>query len=207
MVNQQNARALNGKDLQTATKDSTYTDRLVGKELVWWKRWIDVQAPYRWNLERLNLGRVLEVGCGIGRNLRNLRGRGVGVDHNAESVEVARQRGYEAYETNDFLARPKQLFDSLLIAHVLEHCSDEECVELINTYLPYIRPGGCVVMITPQEVGYRSDPTHVQFFGYPQMNSLAESTGLAKVSQYSYPFPRIVGHLFIYNEFVGVYRK
>jgi SAM-dependent methyltransferase len=43
--------------------------RLSGRR---WKRLIDVQAPYRWNIHRLRLGRTLDVGCGIGRNLKHL---------------------------------------------------------------------------------------------------------------------------------------
>ena len=45
------------------------------------------------------MGFVLEVGCGIGRNLLSLRKIGIeaiGVDHNAHSVEEAVRRGFNA---------------------------------------------------------------------------------------------------------------
>jgi len=49
-----------------------------------------VQAPYRRNLRRLVGDRaVLDVGCGIGRNLANLGPGSVGVDHNAHSWPTA----------------------------------------------------------------------------------------------------------------------
>ena len=59
-------------------------------------------GPYRWNLRRLRLGRVLDVGCGIGRNLQHLDADAVGVDHNQDSVTIARQRGLTAYVPEAF---------------------------------------------------------------------------------------------------------
>lgn len=64
------------------TPDSSYTARPVATQSAWWKRWFDVQAPYRWNLRGLRLGFTLDVGCGIGRNLVTFDGHGVGIDHN-----------------------------------------------------------------------------------------------------------------------------
>ena len=49
---------------------------------------------------------VLDVGCGIGRNLHHLDGNGVGVDLNPHSVQVARQQGLTAYTTDEFDISP-----------------------------------------------------------------------------------------------------
>jgi len=38
------------------TQGPEYTDELLAKQMAWWKRILDVQAPYRWNLRRLNPG-------------------------------------------------------------------------------------------------------------------------------------------------------
>src|SRR3954452_11662883 len=90
------------------TRGEAYTDRLNRLESVWWKRLLDVQRPYRWHLRRLRLGFALDVGCGLGRNLINLGGRaaGVGVDHNADSIAVARARGLDAYLPGELRASP-----------------------------------------------------------------------------------------------------
>ena len=53
-----------------------YADRLQTLEQARWKQLLDVQAPYRWNIRRLGLGRTLDVGCGLGRNLAHLGGAG-----------------------------------------------------------------------------------------------------------------------------------
>ena len=98
-------------------------------------------------------------------------------------------------------------FDSLLIAHVLEHMDRADDVQLIRDYLPYLKPGGQVCFITPQERGYASDATHVQFVDFEGSSSMAEEAGLTVEKAYSFPFPRWAGKPFIYNEFIVVARK
>ena len=50
------------------TSGEDYARRLQSKQQVGWKKALNVQAPYRWNLRRQRLGRTLDVGCGIGLN-------------------------------------------------------------------------------------------------------------------------------------------
>jgi SAM-dependent methyltransferase len=191
----------------SSTQEDAYADRLVGLQSVWWKRILPVQAPYRWNLRRLHLGFVLDIGCGVGRNLQNLGGRAVGVDHNARSVEFARQAGYTAFTAAEFPASEyarSDTFDSLLLAHVLEHMSEADAIALVREYLPFVRDGGRVVFITPQERGYRSDPSHVEFMDDARLAEIAAALHLPVRRRYSFPFPRAFGKLFVYNEFVVV---
>ncbi|PBC79422.1 methyltransferase family protein [Streptomyces sp. TLI_235] len=191
-----------------ATADASYTERLVTLEQSGIKRLLPTQAPYRWNLRRLGLGRVLDVGCGVGRNLQNCGPDSVGVDHNETSVATARARGLEAYTAAEFDADPELsrpgAFDSMLVAHVLEHLDLETCRELMASYLPSIRSGGRVVLITPQSAGYRSDPTHVRFVDFAGLRALAEEFGLVVDRSYSFPLPEAAGKVFKYNEYVLV---
>jgi SAM-dependent methyltransferase len=193
-----------------STEGEQYAERLRRLEGARWKRLVDAQAPYRWNVRRLELGHTLDVGCGIGRNLAHLGGAGIGVDHNATSVAIARERGLRAYTVDEFLAsehaRP-DTFDSMLAAHLVEHLPEAQAGEVIAMYLPFVRPGGRVVFITPQESGYASDPTHVRFVGFAELDRLAADLGLRMQRQYSFPFPRWAGKLFRYNEFIAVARR
>lgn len=193
-----------------ATAGVDYTERLRRLEGARWKKVLDVQRPYRWNLRRLGLGRVLDIGCGLGRNLANLGPDAVGVDHNADSVATAQTRGLTAYTTEEFLATPElcrpEAFDSLLLSHVLEHVAADIADSIVRSYLPCLRPGGQVVFITPQEVGFRSDPTHIRFVDHDDASRTAERLGLSVEKTYSFPFPRPVGKVFAYNEFVTVAR-
>lgn len=185
------------------TTGSSYTSRLTRLSGAGWKQRLDVQAPYRWNLRRLLGGRqVLDVGCGIGRNLAGLVDGSVGVDHNPHSVQHCRSIGLQAYTAEDFHAGQHEKFDGLLLAHVVEHLPPGAEAEVLREYLPYVNPGSPVVMICPQERGYATDSTHTTFFDFAGLRGVCAEAGLAVEKAYSFPFPRFAGKLFPYNEFV-----
>ncbi|MEV0977404.1 class I SAM-dependent methyltransferase [Streptomyces sp. NPDC049915] len=195
--------------LGSATASSGYTQRLARLEKAGIRRLLPTQAPYRWNLRRLRLGRVLDVGCGLGRNLLNCGPDSVGVDHNAHSVAVCRERGLTAYTPEGLAEAPDcgpGSFDSLLCAHVLEHMAEDLAQSVLEQYLPLVRPGGKVVLITPQEAGFKSDATHERFVGFEELDRHAQQAGITVARTYSFPFPRALGTVFPYNEFVLVGR-
>lgn len=194
-----------------STDGSAYTDRLVRLEAPWWKRVLDVQAPYRWNVRRLFGDReVLDIGCGIGRNLGHLAPRGVGVDHNEHSVGLCRERGLTAFTSDEFAgteyAQPGR-FGGLLAAHLIEHLPRAEAVRILAGYLDYLAPGGLAVFICPQERGYTTDSTHVEFTDFDGLADVAGQLGLTVTRRLSFPLPRAAGKVFPYNEFVLVARK
>jgi 2-polyprenyl-3-methyl-5-hydroxy-6-metoxy-1,4-benzoquinol methylase len=153
----------------------------------------------------MGLGRTLDVGCGIGRNLVSLPSGSLGVDHNASSIEVARSRGLDAITSEEFDARyptapPQPEFDSILLAHVLEHMTREQGIGLLEHYLPHARRK--VAVICPQEVGYTTDASHVTFLDGADIAGMLEEVGLRVRRVSSFPFPRAVGRVFPYNETV-----
>ena len=188
------------------TRDPGYAARLATLESKGWKKLFDVQAPYRRNLRKLDLGRTLDVGCGLGRNLMNLE-NGVGVDHNADAVSIARSRGLTAYTTDEWPdsgAAIHATFDSILLAHVLEHVSQKDSDDIIASYLPYLRTYGKLVLICPQEKGFPTDPTHIRWVDDEELRATGLRNGFHEIHNYSFPFPRAVGKFFTYNEFVYV---
>jgi SAM-dependent methyltransferase len=188
------------------TQDEAYAERLSTLSGSKWKRMLDVQRPYRWNMRRLHLGRVLDVGCGIGRNLGALPGA-VGVDHNPWSIEQARAQGYTAWTSDEWAACTDAVpgtFDAMLLAHVLEHMGEQVADEVIRTYLPFLKPDATLVFICPQERGYDSDATHVRFLDLEDMARHAVAAGFTPIRLYSFPFPRGTGKYFTYNESVVV---
>lgn len=188
-----------------STAGEEYAARLQDLTGVWWKRVLDVQLPWRLRLRRLALGRTLDVGCGIGRNLASLDPSSVGVDHNPHSIAVARRAGYQAVTVDEFLGSPELTapggFDSMLVAHVIEHLEPADALEILAGYLPMIRPGGRVVMVCPQERGYASDATHVSFTDFDALQRIGRRLGLVPDSRRSFPFGRWAGRWFTYNEF------
>ena len=174
---------------------------------------LNVQAPYRWNIRRLNLGFTLDVGCGIGRNLSHLDGNGVGVDHNATSIAACRAAGLTRVHHRGLsrsVWHPCGAFDAILGAHLIEHVEESRAKEIIaSAHLPSLCVrAGRAVFITPQERGFASDATHVRFSGFDEVPARsATDLGLTLHRHPSFPFPRPTGKFFTYNEFVTVARN
>ena len=187
-----------------------YAERLVRLQMPRWKQLLGVQTLHRWSLRRLDPGFTLDVGCGIGRNLLHLRNQSVGVDVNDHCVRVARSRGVPAFTPEGLFAseynRPGR-FDSMLVAHVVEHMTEEEAVSVLRPYEPLVRAGGRIILIAPQEAGFRSDSTHIQFMDPAALARIAGRLEFRPERTSSFPLPRAAGSWFTYNEFVLVARK
>jgi 2-polyprenyl-3-methyl-5-hydroxy-6-metoxy-1,4-benzoquinol methylase len=167
------------------------------------------QLPYMLHIRSLRLGNILDLGCGIGRNLAHNGGDGVGIDHNATSVSVARARGLTAFTPSDFFvsSHATKSYDAIVCAHVAEHMTHPEFAAFVRPYLPLLSANGRFVLLTPQQRGYASDPTHVTYIDFAMQRSLLEALGLSIEKQYSFPFPKRFGEVFTHNEFVSVARK
>jgi len=192
------------------TFDRDYTTRLEELQRRAWKTVLDVQRPYRWNLKRLAPGKTLDVGCGIGRCLKNLPPESIGIDHNEHSIEIVNRMGMIGFTPADFERSDhyrKGVFDSILFAHVLEHMTAQDGLNLIQKYTPLLRSEGKVIALCPQEKGFKTDPTHVTFLDFAALNPIFVAAGLNVEKSYSFPFPRFFGTWFPYNEFVVVGRK
>ena len=193
----------------TSATDPEYAARLVELQGAKWKRLLRVQEPYKRVISRYCQGQVLEIGAGIGRNLRNLDGRAVGIDTNAEAVDFCRAQGFRAYTPQSFIGSPDDRpgsYDALLLAHVLEHVEEDVGNRLISDYLGYLKPGGTVMLICPQERGYESDDTHIRWVDFDGLEAHRMANNLETVRSFSFPFPRVLGRVFVYNEFVLVLR-
>lgn len=190
-----------------ATDDGAYARCMHAEQTAAWKRVLGLQRPYATLVRRLCRGRTLDVGCGVGRCLVALDGRGLGVDRNPACVEMARRRGLKAWTPEDFehseWARGER-FDSLLMAHVVEHMTFAESVALVEAYLPRLRPRGRIVVVVPQAAGFALDPTHVHPFDSAELEALLSAAGARRVRIRSFPLPSWAGRVFPYNEFVAV---
>jgi SAM-dependent methyltransferase len=98
-------------------------------------------------------------------------------------------------------------FDALLFAHVLEHMTRVDAAALVAQWLHHLRPGGKLLLITPQEAGFRSDPSHVEFMDFDALRALLADVGCEPLRAYSFPFPRLAGRVFQHNEFVVLGRR
>jgi len=191
------------------TSHKYYADRLLQLEQVWWKRLLNPQMIYRNHLRRLNPGFTLDIGCGLGRNLLHIGGNGVGIDHSERAVQIARSRGLSAFTASDFDLsewNKPAAFDTILFSHIFEHMTAEQAGQLISSYRHNLKPAGRLIAICPQEAGYASDPTHVNYLDLSALRTMAAAQKLDVIAEYSFPFPAFAGSFFKYNENISIWR-
>ena len=128
----------------------------------WWDRlqgltlWFAPERRTRIDYSVMHLpavpqGRVLDVGCGSGEILSNLKSLGwqvEGVDFDPAAVAAARTRGVPVHLGDLFDQKfPAESFDAVVMSHVIEHVPDP--LGLIQECERILKPGGRLVMVTP----------------------------------------------------------
>jgi 2-polyprenyl-3-methyl-5-hydroxy-6-metoxy-1,4-benzoquinol methylase len=96
--------------------------------------------------------RLLDVGCGNGEYLDNMRRAGwevTGVEPDEESVRMGRSHfGLEIHHgVLEDVCLPEGTFDVITMQHVVEHLSDP--VQTLQSAYSLLRPGGRLVVVTP----------------------------------------------------------
>lgn len=134
--------------------------------------------------------RVLDIGCGRGELLKDLKGMGhdpVGLDVEAACVEISRQYSQAMQGGFDDLPRlfPAKSFDVVASSHVLEHVDDPlSCLRLARALgarryvfaVPNVHR--TIRLIRAVASSNRPDhPTHVYGWGRPEFKALLERAG------------------------------
>ncbi len=138
---------------------------------------------------------LLDVGCGNGRYLAQMRALGwavTGVEVDPIAAAQARTHFGLTVHTgtlND-VGFPPNSFDVVTISHVIEHVDDP--LGLLRESLRVLRPGGRVVITTPNSVslGHRwfgaawrglEPPRHLMIFSPHALDRLVRQTGFQRV--------------------------
>jgi 2-polyprenyl-3-methyl-5-hydroxy-6-metoxy-1,4-benzoquinol methylase len=192
------------KDTQT----KEYAQYLINHQKSWKGKLF--QIPYQTHLRLLSTQKTLDIGCGAGRNLNSLSADSIGVDHNAIMIESCKERGLNAF-TKEQWDEEKQKhigsFDTILFSHVAEHMNQADFQMLLGSMLNLLKPEGRILIICPQEAGYKTDKTHVEFMDFKKIDSIFKNLKIRTERQYSFPFTRKFGTFFPYNEFISIGRK
>jgi SAM-dependent methyltransferase len=132
---------------------------------------------------------VLDVACGRGEFLEAL-GRGVGVDIEDAMVRAAREAGLEVDlgDAFEYLARSPSSFDGVFSAHFVEHLSYEQAADLVAKSYSALRPGGLLVLVTPNAASIPTlqrhfwwDATHVRMYDPELLTFMLKQAGFEEV--------------------------
>ena len=96
-------------------------------------------------------GKLLEIGCGSGELLENVRAAGweaQGIDVDPRAVEHARMKGLPVTLASGETAQfPDNYFDAVVMSHVIEHVHDP--TGLLRECWRILKPNGRISYITP----------------------------------------------------------
>ena len=146
---------------------------------------------------------VLDIGCGRGEFLSLLREQGIqarGIDINGSMVDVCRQQGLEATDTDalSYLrAQPDGSLGGLFAAQVVEHLEPRYLTGLLDAAFDKLRPGAPLVLETINPAcwfaffeSYIRDITHVRPIHPDTLTYLLVASGFQHVDiRYRAPYP------------------
>lgn len=141
-------------------------------------------------IRSLNLSaeqKILDVGCGFGEKMELLRSHGfkvIGVDVNREIIAANVAAGLSCMTIEDF-NQTNELFDLLLMSHLIEHFQPENLLKLMDDYLDRLKTGGYLIITTPLSSPYfYEDFDHVKPY-HPTGINMVFGNNSAQVQYYS----------------------
>lgn len=148
----------------------------------------DEEIITKWSFEYINTNilphlpedfeaRILEIGCGSGRNIKAIQEIGYsnayGIDISKEQIEYALDKlnlkNVSQQEPINFLSGKNNSYDAILLIDVLEHLDLEYSVELINIIRSSLKKGGVFIIQVPNALSPLSphlygDITHLRAY-------------------------------------------
>ncbi len=146
-------------------------------------------------IDHLNFTTVLDVGCGQGSLLEELRAKfshiqPTGIDLSVKAIELARRRLPEGnFQVRDLLRQPlEDRFDLVICSEVLEHLPDDlraiqNLARMTRKYLVVSAPQGCMRR-------FEATVGHVRNYAYRELVYKLEQNGfrMVRVIEWGFPF-------------------
>ena len=138
---------------------------------------------------------MLDIGCGLGAYLKELKNRGyinsVGIDISLEAIEEAKISGLNVFHISsikDFCLQSVKKYDLITMSHVLEHIEKNEIIEhliFIKKYL--LAEGGSFIVMVPNgqtnagAYWMYEDFTHTTLFTSGSLYYVLKSAGFSTI--------------------------
>jgi SAM-dependent methyltransferase len=95
--------------------------------------------------------KILDIGCGYGNKSELLRSHGfkvIGVEINEDIVKANLRAGLECMTVSEF-EQSKELYDVMLMSHIIEHFQPNDLLKFMDNYLDRLKSGGYLIIATP----------------------------------------------------------
>jgi SAM-dependent methyltransferase len=137
--------------------------------------------------------RILDVGCGPGRDLITFRELGhspVGLDGCPEFVNMVRERGLEAW-LQDFLTLdlPSETFHGVFANASLFHIPSQELPRVLRQLHQTMLPGAVLFASNPRgdnQEGWNGE-RYAAYYDWPRWQALVEAAGFTELEHYYRP--------------------
>jgi len=144
-------------------------------------------------------GRLLDVGCGTGRFLANMRALGweaIGVEPDPKAVGTARNKfGIDIFQGNLEEAEfPEDFFDAVTMNHAIEHMRDP--ISTLQECSRVLKRGGHLVVVTPNIKSFGhllfgkawlhlDPPRHLYLFSLSTLRTCADRAGFRDIKMWT----------------------
>lgn len=153
-----------------------------------------ITTIFRHQQRRSENARLLDLGCGNGMYLQQMRAAGwqvEGIDPDPNAVKAARTAGLTVHQGNiEDCALPKASFDAVTLHHVIEHVHNPYTT--LTHCLRLLKPGGSIWIATPNldAQGHQvfdsnwiglDPPRHLILFTPDSLRSLLDMVGFQHI--------------------------
>jgi len=179
---------MSNKDFYRAFEDKHRGSRELIKERL--KVYLPFLLPYQTLYPD---GIALDIGCGRGEWLELLKENNIqaqGIDSDNGMLEACHRRDLDVKQEDGITYLKEQPDESFIIVsafHVVEHISFEELQELIQESLRVLKPGGLLILETPNPENIKVatenfylDPTHIKPIPSTLLSFLPEYYGFER---------------------------
>ncbi|MEK7595135.1 MAG: methyltransferase domain-containing protein [Patescibacteria group bacterium] len=147
------------------------------------------------DLKKVHNAKALDVACGVGIYCKFLGSLGLkevhGVDFSEDAINSAKEnfpKGKFVIGDSKNLPYQTNTFDLILNAHMVEHFTDQEILKFMKESLRVLRPGGKILLITPNgwcpnrflfpKVWFY-DPSHINFSSPVKLAKMLKNVGFS----------------------------